>query len=297
MNELTPVPLPAVQDNSPVAIMLSAVAQGMPLDKVEKMMDLQERWERTEARKAFVAAMTQFKREPLEIFKTKQVAFLDVRYKHAELSSVTDVVVPALARHGFSHRWDIQQTDGQITVSCTVTHERGHFETVSIQGAADTSAKKNAIQSIASTVTYLKRYTLLAITGLSTKEEADDDGAGGRDEVDPAEAEAAATAARAVAAQGFGAFREYFASLSEGQRLLIEPLADELKGIYAKHTLAKAKAVQFKDAIVQAPDADAAKEAADLAIGVAKELGDTFSQRVFSEALAARLEALNGNGG
>lgn len=44
-----------------------------------------------------------------------------------------------------------------------------------MDAAPDNSGKKNAIQSIASAVTYMQRYTLLAATGMSTKG-MDDDG-------------------------------------------------------------------------------------------------------------------------
>ncbi|WP_080398455.1 ERF family protein [Burkholderia pseudomallei] len=56
----------------------------------------------------------------------------------------------------------------------------GHSKMVTMSGAPDNSGKKNAIQQAASTITYLQRYTLLAATGMSTKDD-DDDGAGGAD--------------------------------------------------------------------------------------------------------------------
>jgi hypothetical protein len=86
-----------------------------------------------------------------------------------------------MAKHGLSFDWDIHQTAGMITVDCIVTHKLGHSKKVTMSGAPDTSGKKNAIQQAASTITYLQRYTLLAATGMSTKDE-DDDGAGGADD-------------------------------------------------------------------------------------------------------------------
>ncbi|CAA2106111.1 ERF family protein [Variovorax paradoxus] len=184
-------PVPAVQqggalassmpESSPFGMMLIALGRGASLDLVESAMKLQERWEANEARKAFVKAMADFKAEPLEIFKRKQVGYTTdkggfVGYKHAELSHITDVVVPAMARHGLSHRWDLQQGSGRIVVTCTITHRLGHSESVSLDGAPDNSGKKNGIQQVASTITYLQRYTLLAATGLATKDDADDDG-------------------------------------------------------------------------------------------------------------------------
>jgi hypothetical protein len=189
----TSAPVPAMQqggtlasmpESSPFGMMLTALSRGASLELVESAMKLQERWEANEARKAFVKAMADFKAEPLEIFKRKHVGYTTkdgdfVGYKHAELSHITDVVVPAMARHGLSHRWDLQQNSGRIVVICTITHRLGHAESVSMDGAPDDSGKKNNIQRAASTITYLQRYTLLAATGLATKDDADDDGRGG----------------------------------------------------------------------------------------------------------------------
>ncbi len=75
-----------------------------------------------------------------------------------------------LAAHGFSHRWDTKQADGRIEVSCILTHNLGHSESTTLEASPDSSGKKNAIQQVASTVTYLQRYTLLAACGLATKD-------------------------------------------------------------------------------------------------------------------------------
>ena len=59
-------------------------------------------------------------------------------------------------------------------VTCKITHELGHSEETSLSAPADSSGSKNAIQAIGSTITYLQRYTLLALTGLATHEQDDD---------------------------------------------------------------------------------------------------------------------------
>lgn len=175
----------ALAETSPAAIMLQAMSRGATLEQIEKMMDLQERWERREAEKAFNEALAAFRGEALEVLKRKRVAFVTrdgdtTSYKHAELSDIVDVVSPALARHGFSYRWDVQQSEGWVTVTCILKHAKGHAEQVAMGGPPDNSGKKNSIQAIASTVTYLQRYTLKAITGIAEKGD-DDDGQGGAD--------------------------------------------------------------------------------------------------------------------
>lgn len=164
-------------------VLAAAVDKNMTPEMIGKLMELNERFEALQAKKAFVMAMSQFKDQPLDIFKAKTVDFTNksgvrTTYKHAELHHVVDVVVPAMAKFGLSHRWDVKRDGGRIFVTCVVTHRMGHSESIVMDGPLDETGNKNAIQQAGSTITYLERYTLLAILGLSTKGE-DDDGGGG----------------------------------------------------------------------------------------------------------------------
>ena len=157
---------------------LQALKSGASIEQLQGLLALQKDWEANEARKAYVAAMAEFKKNPPEIFKRKEVAFGDTRYSHATIGDVTSLTVEGLAKNGFSHRWDTKQDAGRIIVSCILTHNMGHSESTVLEASPDSSGKKNAIQQVASTVTYLQRYTLLAACGLATKDMEDDDGAG-----------------------------------------------------------------------------------------------------------------------
>lgn len=163
---------------TPADIVLYAMQKGADIAQIEKFMDLQMKWEADQARKAFVADMSEFKKSPPEIVKDKQVAFNGTSYMHATLGNVTEAIVSGLARCGFSHRWDTEQQGGNIIVTCILTHKLGHSERTSLSATKDDSGKKNNIQQMASTITYLQRYTLLAATGVATKDQSDDDGAG-----------------------------------------------------------------------------------------------------------------------
>jgi hypothetical protein len=179
-----PAPLPT----TPATLLALAVQQGAGMDTLERLMALAERHDANEARKAYVAAMADFKAEPMRIGKNKHVSFKTssgtTEYDHAELADVTDVVVPRLAKHGFSHGWTVSQEGGGITVACKITHRLGHFEVVEMKAPPDSSGGKNGIQAIASTKTYLERYTLLAATGLATGGQ-DDDGRSAYEEPAP----------------------------------------------------------------------------------------------------------------
>nr|WKF58778.1 hypothetical protein HUO10_003279 [Paraburkholderia busanensis] len=168
---------------TPADLLRLAIQTNADLDRLEKLMELQQRWEANEARKGFVAAMTEFKRTCPPIFKRKAVGYNTkdgdfVGYRHAELSDVTDVLGPAMGAYGLTYDWDIRQSPGKIEVDCIVTHVLGHSKKVSMEGPPDNSGKKNVLQQGGSTITYLQRYTLLAASGMSTKGE-DDDGQGG----------------------------------------------------------------------------------------------------------------------
>ena len=170
---------------TPMGMIQVAVSRGASVDELGKLMDLQERYEKTEARKAFVAALNAFKMNPPVISKNKAVAYGNTKYKHATLDHVSAIVGEALAKVGISHRWETEQRENNlIVVTCILTHAMGHTERVPLQAMPDTSGSKNSIQAVGSTGSYLQRYTLLAATGMAT-EESDDDGMQGRSKVFP----------------------------------------------------------------------------------------------------------------
>lgn len=194
MNAISTVEQHAVSQNTqlavgPMANAIAALQAGMSLDHLKGIMELQKEWEANEARKAYVADMAAFKLNPPEILKTKLVGYANkdgsvTGYFHATLGGVAAVVVDSLAQHGFSHSWETKQDGGLITVTCRITHRMGHSESTSMQAGADQSGKKNAIQAVASSITYMQRYTLLAATGLATMDMPDDDGRGYDDQPD-----------------------------------------------------------------------------------------------------------------
>lgn len=163
---------------SPLQLVAMAIQNGSSVEQLEKLMALQERHEANEARKAYTVAMNNFKADAPTIVKNKTVAFNDVKYKHAGLNQVSAIIGEALAKHQLSHRWSTEQNGIDIKVTCIITHSLGHSESVSLTGSPDVSGKKNSIQAVGSTVTYLQRYTLLAAAGIAVGDDDDGNGAG-----------------------------------------------------------------------------------------------------------------------
>jgi hypothetical protein len=162
-----------VAGRSPADLISEAVKGNADLEKLEKLLALQERWEANEAKKAYHLAMAEFKSNPPEIDKDKTVAYGNTKYSHASLANVTKKIGVELSKHGLSSSWTTKQ-NGVILVTCKITHVKGHSEETTLSAPADSSGSKNTIQAIGSTITYLERYTLLALTGLATFDQDDD---------------------------------------------------------------------------------------------------------------------------
>lgn len=164
---------------TPMELLNQAVSGGANVEVLAKLLDLQERWEGSQARKAFEAAMADAKAEIPPIRKNKHVGFraknggASTDYDHEDMAEIARTVDPILGKHGLSYRFRTAQAD-RITVTCIVTHRDGHFEETTLSCGADSSGNKNSIQAIGSAVTYLQRYTLKAALGLAAS--SDDDG-------------------------------------------------------------------------------------------------------------------------
>ena len=150
---------------------------------IEKMMDLQERNDARVAKQAYVAAMAEFKKNAPKIMKDSKVSFQagnkTTEYSHANLATASGKINAELSKHGLSAGWKTEQQNGNIIVTCTITHKLGHSESTSLSAQPDTSGSKNAIQAMGSTISYLERYTLLALTGLAAHDQDDDGNAAG----------------------------------------------------------------------------------------------------------------------
>jgi hypothetical protein len=231
--------VPIVRDSSPAGMIAYAMQTNASIAELRELYELKKEWEADEARKAYNLAMTAFKAEDMEILKRKRVGYETkdgdwVGYSHAELSDITEVVGPAMAKHELSFSWDVRQENGIVHVDCIVRHAQGHTEKVSMFGNPDSSGKKNGIQQIASTVTYLQRYTLLAVTGMATKG-MDDDGRGAETEPEPPpnpEREKLIANLFAAADEGASAIARAWKEMQPEQRELVG--ADKWKEIKAK---------------------------------------------------------------
>jgi hypothetical protein len=179
---IQPKQIELAEGAGPMTQVTMFIAAGGKFSDVREMMQLQREYDAYEAKKAYVKAMALFKKDPPKIYKDKSVGFKSKKpgasstsYKHATLGAVTDAINKGLGECGFSVSFPLEQDDNSMKVTCIITHELGHSESTSLKAGFDNTGNKNTIQSMGSTISYLERYTVLALTGLATHDQ-DDDG-------------------------------------------------------------------------------------------------------------------------
>jgi len=170
-------------DNAFLTLFQIAAQKGYDPEFISKMMALQERHEANEARKAYHKAMAAFKANPPKIWRDLQVKYQvtgkpETQWSHADLGTAADAISVELGKHGLNSTWRTEPQDGgKIKVRCVLSHELGHHEETWLLSELDKTGGKNDIQALGSSIFYLERYTLFAITGLAPAR-MDDDGKG-----------------------------------------------------------------------------------------------------------------------
>lgn len=166
--------------SSPVDTLLNAIQRhpDMDLAKLEKLMDLAERWRAAEAKRAYIAAKAAFKKNMPDVIKD----MFNKQYgsDYSSLANLVNKTNPYLSEYGLEASWrpEPDYSNG-IVVKCILQHVDGHHEEVTLKGPPDTSGQKNPLQQIKSTLTYLEVATFQAITGVVARSAcADDDGNG-----------------------------------------------------------------------------------------------------------------------
>lgn len=173
------VPATAQAESSALMTLIERAASDTSYDaaKLEKLLELKERWDANEARKLYMQAVADFKRNPPVVIKD----LLNKQYgsKYTSLANMVNTTNESLSAFGLNARWDFNQKGGMVTVTCILSHSAGHSERVTLSGPPDKSGSKNPIQEVKSTLTYLKLATFEGVTGIASRDgNADDDGNG-----------------------------------------------------------------------------------------------------------------------
>ena len=115
-------------------------------------------------------ALAKFQQEVKQPLKDKDNPFF--RSKYVPLENVVEAITNTAPKHGLSFtQWALNDDSGRVGVATLLLHESGEyieFDPVFM------NADKNTAQGAGSLMTYLKRYSLSAVFGITSDE--DDDG-------------------------------------------------------------------------------------------------------------------------
>lgn len=174
-------------DVTPMLAMIERAARDPNVDvgKMEKLWAMKEHADAIHAKQAYDAAMANLQTELPDIpERGKAMVNGSVRYTFALWEDINAAIKPILSKHGFALTFRIQPGE-HIAVTGVLSHKAGHREETSISLPADTSGSKNAVQAVASSTSYGKRYTAGALLNLTSHGE-DDDAFAAVDGPDPA---------------------------------------------------------------------------------------------------------------
>lgn len=155
------------------------------ISRIAGLMELQERAEKREAEKAFIAALNRLMPRLPRVVKHGKIDFESQKTgkrqvtPFAKYEDVDAVIRPLLTEEGFSIGFGTSSYDKGLIITCTLAHCQGHARTESMPLPLDTSGSKNALQAVGSTLSYGKRYLVCAMLNIITVGE-DDDGNGGQ---------------------------------------------------------------------------------------------------------------------
>lgn len=150
--------------------------------KLEKLLEMYERIMARNAEMAFNSAFADMQSEMPVITERGEIKDRDGNFRsgYAFFEDINDEIKPILKKHGFAIMFKTKTAKDVATVTPILIHKDGHREVGEpVELGADTSGSKNSVQSIGSSVSYAKRYGLLALLNITTRGEDDDGQAGG----------------------------------------------------------------------------------------------------------------------
>lgn len=201
----SPVPVPQSETAAIVSMIERAARDpAVDIDKMERLLQMQERILAREAKAAYDAALAEMqpklpvigRRGKIEIREKDKTGERNGKVQqstpYALWEDINEGIRPVLAEHGFALSFRVgQAADGKITITGILSHRAGHREETTITLMHDSSGSKNSVQAVGSSVSYGKRYTAAALLNITSRGE-DDDGkaAGAAETISPEQAKA-----------------------------------------------------------------------------------------------------------
>lgn len=159
---------------SPQAIIEQAVAKGLSVEVIDKLLGWRREFMAEQAKVAFDRAMAAFQMECPTIKKDKEVRNDSGKllYKYAQIDSIVEQAKPFIGKNNLSYAFKTEITTERVKVICTVKHAHGHSEPTDVDfPMGSKTGIMSAPQAVAATVTFAKRYAFCNAFGIMTGDE------------------------------------------------------------------------------------------------------------------------------
>lgn len=144
------------------------------MEKLERLMALQERMEAKSALEAFNAAFAEMQCAMPSVEKRTENTHTKKMY--ADLDDINFAVRPVMAKYGFGVSFKIVNQANGVSITGILMHKSGHREETTMILPLDVGAGRSAVQSVGSTTTYGKRYVMCALLNITSGDDNDNDG-------------------------------------------------------------------------------------------------------------------------
>jgi hypothetical protein len=158
-------------------MIMLAIKERKPIEYINALIAEKNKEKAESARIEFIDAKRMFMKSCPPILKNKYVKGEQSDYAYAELSNTIETIKKSETDNGFVHDWKTTYENEFLVVTCIVSHIGGHTESDSMRAVPDATGGKNSIQADSSSISYMRRITLMGVFGLSAKGD-DNDGRG-----------------------------------------------------------------------------------------------------------------------
>lgn len=200
-------------------------------EKAIAMADLMFRIEDRDAQRRFIEAKVAAISSMPHIGKDGQNTNTNARY--AKWETMQPIITPVLARHGLALNFEIGSDEGRITVTPLLSGHGWQEKGGPMVLPADAGPGRNNVQAVASSVSYGKRHSAMAMLNIVQKGiSEDDDGALGSGRQYNPQQQSLIDAANDAAADSPEAYLAWFKALDAAVKgwLIMEGKHAELKG-------------------------------------------------------------------
>jgi len=182
-------PAPVMSETTALISMIERAASNpaVDIDKMERLLEMQERVIARRSKAEFDAALAILQPTLPQVDRKGNIVIRDKANAEKIIQStpyalwedINTAIGPKLAEHGFALSFRTgTTTEGKITVTAVLSHTGGHREETTITLMHDSSGSKNSVQAVGSSISYGKRYTAGLLLNITSRApgDADDDG-------------------------------------------------------------------------------------------------------------------------